>query len=63
MFRLYRPQIAAMIDARDGAVAAWQDAYPERNVFEDREFEIASATDISVDEQIARVNKALAAKG
>jgi len=52
-----------MIDARDGAVAAWQDAYPERNVFEDREFEIASATDISVDEQIARVNKVLAAKG
>jgi hypothetical protein len=62
MTRLYRPQIYALIDARDGAVAAWQDAYPGRNVFEDREFEIASAMDVSVDEQIARVTEALAAK-
>jgi hypothetical protein len=62
MIRLYWPQIAAMIDARDAAVAAWQDAYPERNTFEDREFEIVSAMDISVGEQIARVSEALAAK-
>ncbi len=63
MIRLYRPQIAAMIAARDGAVAAWQDAYPDRNAFEDRELEITSVMEISVDEQIARAGEALAAKG
>jgi len=62
MIRLYRPHITALIDARDGAMAAWQDAYPDRNAFEDRELEITSVMEISVDEQIAEIRRALAAK-
>lgn len=63
MVRLFRPQIGALIDARDAAVAAWSAAHPDRDVYEDREFEITSALDIDIDEQIAAVTATLDAAG
>ena len=59
MVRLYRPDIHQLIAARDAAVEAWRAEHPDRDVFEDREFEIASRQKISVDERIAEVRAAL----
>jgi len=63
MVRLFRPQIGALVDARDAAVAAWAQAYPERDVYEDRELEITSMTEIDIDAQIAAVAAALESGG
>ncbi|MBK6629632.1 MAG: hypothetical protein IPG33_00570 [Betaproteobacteria bacterium] len=59
MLRLYRPQIEALILARDAAVAAWARSHPQQDVFEDRALEITSQLAISVEEQIAAVEAAL----
>ncbi len=59
MLRLFRPQIEALILARDAALAEWVRAHPGVDVFEDRALEIASQAAISVEEQIAAVEAAL----
>lgn len=64
MLRLFRPQIAALIEARDEAIAAWQEAHAGGdealpNVFEDRSLEITSFRHISVDDQLRRARDAL----
>lgn len=58
MIRLYRPQIGALLDARDAAVEAWSAAYPDRNVFEDRDLDMTSMLDIDIDDHIARIRAA-----
>jgi hypothetical protein len=60
MVRLFRPQIAALIEARDAAVAAHAAANPEANALEDRALEVTSALAIDVERQIAAVRAALA---
>ena len=62
MIRLYRPEIGALLDRRDAAVAAWRRDHPDSNVYEDRKLELTTVMDVDVDRQIARVNSALAAK-
>ena len=59
MLRLFQPQIVALVEARDEALAKWRNKHPERDVFEDRELEITSGLDIFVEEQIERVRRAL----
>ena len=59
MLRLFRPLILELVDGRDVAVEAWRRKYPDRDVFEDREFEISSRQPIDVDKQIAEVRAAL----
>lgn len=59
MMRLFRPQIASLIDARDGAVARWSETYPDRNVYEDEDLEITSMIDVDIDAQVAAVAAAL----
>ena len=61
MLQLFQPQIVALIRARDSRVAAWSEAHPGDNAYEDRDLEIASAVDISIDDQIAAVQRALSA--
>jgi hypothetical protein len=56
MLRLFRPQIASLILARDDAVAV----YKSDNVLEDRGLEVTSALDIDVERQIAALRVALA---
>ncbi len=63
MVRLFRPQIAALIEARDAAVADWKEKYPDRNVYEDEELEVTSETEIDIDAQVAAVVAALEARG
>lgn len=55
MLRLFRPQIEALIVARDEALAMWTRSHPGRDAFEDRELEITSHAAISVAQQIAAV--------
>jgi Domain of unknown function (DUF6969) len=62
MVRLFRPQIADLLLARDRKIADWQDMAPDTDVFEDRDLEVASILDISVERQIRGVAQALLAR-
>ena len=59
MLRLFRPQIVELIRERDRAVKQWARAHPDENTYEDRQLEITSITDISVEAQIETVRAAL----
>lgn len=62
MLQLFHPQAVALIRARDARVKESAGAKPDQNAFEDRELEITAALDISIDEQMAAIQAALAAK-
>lgn len=62
MVALYRPQIEVLVDERDRTVARWVAAEEESNsphetVFEDREREVTSYTDIQIDRQVAAIQE------
>jgi hypothetical protein len=60
MFRLFKPQMRALIQARDDAVMSWRRRHRGKvHVFEDRRLEVTSALDVDVDEQIRHVALAL----
>jgi hypothetical protein len=59
MLRLYRPQIEALIKARDASVAAAAADRPGGNVYEDTALEVTAEIAISVDEQIEAVDAGL----
>lgn len=59
MVRLFRPEIEELVRERDKVVADWRKRHQDRDVFEDRELELTSILDISVEKQIERVNQAL----
>lgn len=59
MFRLFRPEIEALIVQRDAAVAAWQEAFPDVDVFEDRKLEVTGEIRISVKEKLERLGASL----
>lgn len=61
MVRLYRPQIEALLIARDATIADWAMKHPDRDVYEDRELEVTSEIAIDLDTHIAAVDAALAA--
>jgi hypothetical protein len=62
MLQLFRPQVEDLIRIRDKTVAAWLEAHPDRDVFEDRELDVTSSRQISVDKTIERVRTALETK-
>ena len=59
MLRLFRPQIIELLHERDATMAERAEKEADVNVYEDREHEIVSVMDISVDEQIQAVSAAL----
>ncbi len=59
MVRLFRPQITALVLARDAALADRRTAYPDRDVYEDRTFEVMSEVAINIDDQMSSIAKAL----
>lgn len=59
MFILFRKDIEELIRERDDAVAAWQQAHPNSDVFEDRGLEITSARSIDLDQRLAEIRTAL----
>jgi hypothetical protein len=62
MVALFKPQIAVLLEARDRAVANWVAAHPDGDVYEDRELEVTSYLDISVEDQVRAVARALMAR-
>jgi hypothetical protein len=59
MVKLFRPQIEALVRARDETMAQWAMAHPDRDIYEDRDLEIASIVGIYAGRQIAAVRAAL----
>jgi hypothetical protein len=59
MVALFKPQIADLLRARDDKVAGWQDRNPDSDVFEDRDLEVTSFLDVSIDRQVQGVAQAL----
>lgn len=59
MMILFRPQVRRHIEARDKVVATWTADHEDGNVYEDRDLEVTTESQISVDEQIAAVRNAL----
>ena len=57
MIQLFRPQIAALLQARDETVMAWR-RRRRTHVFEDPRLEITSSLDIELDAQLALVDRA-----
>lgn len=60
LVRLFQPQVAALLAARDAAIAALARARPGSDPYEDRCLEIPSALCVSVEAQMADVRSALA---
>lgn len=63
LLRMFEPQIGWLLRCRDNAIVDWQRRHPKRDVFEDRELEIASYLTIDIDEQAARIDEELAKRG
>ena len=59
MIVLFRPQIEALLHARDRSIEQWRKKAPDTDVYEDRDLEITSITTIDVPKQIASVKSAL----
>ncbi|MDA0220970.1 MAG: hypothetical protein O3B22_15555 [Proteobacteria bacterium] len=60
MVGLYRPLVKDLVRERDAVVAAWREAHPDQDVFEDKNLEITSVADITVERQIVRLRALLA---
>jgi hypothetical protein len=60
MLKLFRPQIERLLHERDAALAAWARAHPGTDVYEDRNFEVASSLAVTVEAQIEAIDRALA---
>jgi len=60
MVQLFKPQVRELVYARDRAVAAWTAQGKGGDVYEDRDFEVTSYLDISVEDQVRTVARALA---
>ena len=62
MIGLYRPQIDALVQARDKAMLAWRERRRGKmHVFDDRRLEVTSALDIALEAQLRDIEAALAA--
>lgn len=60
MFVLFRPHIEALLKRRDEIVWTWAAAHPREDVFEDRELDIASQMEISVEDTLWQITLAIA---
>jgi hypothetical protein len=60
MFRLFKPEMAALLEARDAAIMNWRRRHRGKvHVFEDRRLEVASMIEIDVGAQLELVERAL----
>ena len=62
MVTVFRPQIDALILARDEAMAAWAKRHPEENIYDDHALNVTSEMWISLDEQLDAIEAIRAAK-
>ena len=59
MLKLFRPQVAALLQHRDAVVSAWQEQAKTDDVFEDRKLEMTGWLRVSVRKQLDTVRGAL----
>ncbi len=59
MMRLFRPQVKALVLARDAVIAGRRQQYPERDTLDDRTFETVTEIDIDPKAQTDRIRAAL----
>jgi hypothetical protein len=60
MFTLFRPQMRALLAARDAAIMSWRRRHRGKiHVFEDRRLEVTSAAEIDIEDQVRRVEAAI----
>jgi hypothetical protein len=59
MIRLFKPQIAELLHARDRAVEDWARHRSGSDVFEDRDLEVTAYMEVSVEDQVRAISKAL----
>ena len=63
MIYLFQPAIENLLRERDATILSWQRVHPDSNAYEDRDLEITSSIDISVDEQMVAVRETLVHRG
>ncbi len=61
MLVLFRPQIEELLQQRDLRLRAWQRQHPDVNAWEDRRLEVASQLPVSVEAQVALLERRLGA--
>ena len=59
MVTLFRPQSRELIYQRDIVVHRRKEAFPDRDVFEDREFEVVTEFDVDLDTQMSAIEAVL----
>lgn len=59
MLQLFQTEIFDLLSQRDAAVKAWEQSHPDRNIYEDRELEVTSEIDISVDDKLYQLETLL----
>ncbi len=59
---LFRPQVVALIQARDRVLDTWRHRYPGRDVLEDRQLEITSVMEVDVAQQVGAIQTALTSR-
>ena len=60
MLHLFYPQICVLLYQRDAGIALRQKQYPQADIYEDRQLEITSFLPVSVEGQMAAMEKVLA---
>ena len=63
MVQFFKPQIAALVLARDQAVEARRVKHQPADVYEDRAFEVCSHLDIDIDQQLRQITAELQRRG
>jgi len=61
MVALFQPQITELILKRDQVVAQWQLTHAGQDVYEDRDLELTSELDVSVEDQMSLLRESLSA--
>jgi hypothetical protein len=61
MLQLFHPQIDALLRRRDAVLSDWQARFPDadRSAYDDRDLEVTSITDISVEQQVSQLGDEL----
>jgi Domain of unknown function (DUF6969) len=62
MICLFKPQIEALLDARDVTASNWAKRHQDCDIYEDRNLEVTSFMDVSVEKQVRAVAGALLAR-
>lgn len=63
MFRLFRPQMIEVLHQRDAKMAALTKKYPKKNLYQDQNYDILSLIEISIDDQIEAIDRAIEGPG